>query len=142
MLFIDGVVASILSNRLGWTYPRLEVGSTGKSLFCTCTSAVHGGRLTSTVCLSSIAGSPINTRSLVEKSFCSALIFLSINQRVKYQPSNSEGSTGKSLFCTCTSAVHGYRLGCARVRMALFMNTIRFNLKRIRVLAPFDFVLV
>ena len=31
--------------------------------------------LTSTVCLSSIAGSPMNTRTLVEKSFCSALIF-------------------------------------------------------------------
>ena len=41
------------------------------------------------VCLSSIADSPINTRTLVEKSFYSALVFLSINQRVKYQPSNS-----------------------------------------------------
>ena len=50
------------------------------------------------VCLSSIAGSPINMRALVEKSFCSALIFLSINQRVKYQPSNS-GKPIKQAVC-------------------------------------------
>ena len=56
-------------------------------VFCTVSKA--GTHLTSMVGLSSIAGSPINTRTLVEKAFCSALIFLSINQRVKYQPSNS-----------------------------------------------------
>ena len=50
------------------------------------------------VCLSSIAGSPINTRTLVEKSFCSALVFLSINQRVKYQPSNSGDCARNPIF--------------------------------------------